>query len=114
MPIHTKTVPNKRQNPSVGLQSCLQRRPATFTSAPFIVKLLQYMQSKSIEAGDFARGILMLTIFGSREASPFCDGLRRRDFIRIGGLSMGSLFSLSLVDLFARRRERGREKLTKR
>ena len=42
----------------------------------------------------------MLTIFGSRETSSFCDGLRRRDFIRIGGLSMGSLMSLSLADLF--------------
>ena len=42
----------------------------------------------------------MLTIFGSREHSTFCDGLRRRDFIRIGGLSMGGLMSLSLADLF--------------
>ena len=41
----------------------------------------------------------MLTIFGSRGTSSFCDGLRRRDFIRIGGLSMGSLMSLSLADL---------------
>src|SRR5580704_19151270 len=42
----------------------------------------------------------MLTIFGSRETSSFCDGMRRRDFIRIGGLSMGGLMSLSLADLF--------------
>ena len=42
----------------------------------------------------------MLTIFGSRESSSFCDGLRRRDFIRIGSLSMGGLMSLSLADLF--------------
>ncbi len=42
----------------------------------------------------------MLTIFGSRETSSFCDRLRRRDFIRIGGLSMGGLMSLSLADLF--------------
>jgi hypothetical protein len=43
----------------------------------------------------------MLTIFGaSRTAAPYCDGIRRRDFIRIGGLAMGSLMSLSLADLF--------------
>ena len=42
----------------------------------------------------------MLTIFGSKETSSYCDGLRRRDFIRIGGLSMGGLMSLSLADLF--------------
>jgi len=42
----------------------------------------------------------MLTIFGGRETAGVCDGIRRRDFIRIGGLSMGSLMSLSLADLF--------------
>src|SRR5713101_6711274 len=41
----------------------------------------------------------MLTIFGGKETAGFCDGLRRRDFIKIGGLSMGSLISLSLPDL---------------
>jgi hypothetical protein len=61
---------------------------------------MQYNESKEIEAGDFARGRLMLTIFGSRQRSSFCDGIGRRDFIRIGGLSMSSLMSLSLADLF--------------
>jgi len=42
----------------------------------------------------------MLTIFGGRETAGYCDGIRRRDFIKIGGLSMGSLMSLSLPDLF--------------
>jgi hypothetical protein len=43
---------------------------------------------------------MMLTIFGGQGRSGFCDGLRRRDFIKIGGLSMGGLMSLSLPDLF--------------
>jgi hypothetical protein len=42
----------------------------------------------------------MLTIFGSKRIQAYCDGIRRRDFIQIGGLSMGSLMSLSLADLF--------------
>ena len=44
----------------------------------------------------------MLTIFGSKERAQswLRRGLRRRDFIRIGGLSMGGLMSLSLADLF--------------
>ncbi len=34
----------------------------------------------------------MLTIFGSRDsASRRCDGVSRRDFIRIGGLGVGGL-----------------------
>jgi len=41
----------------------------------------------------------MLTIFGARRTSGFCDGISRRDFIKIGGLSMGSAMSLSLTDL---------------
>jgi hypothetical protein len=41
----------------------------------------------------------MLTIFGARRTSGFCDGISRRDFIKIGGLSMGSVMSLSLTDL---------------
>src|SRR5437773_4322907 len=32
----------------------------------------------------------MLKIFGNSKA-PLCDGLSRRDFIRIGGLAMGGL-----------------------
>jgi hypothetical protein len=42
----------------------------------------------------------MLTIFGGRERAGYCDGIRRRDFITIGGLSMGSVMALSLADLF--------------
>jgi hypothetical protein len=42
----------------------------------------------------------MLTISGGNRSASFCDGIRRRDFIRIGALSMGGLMSLSLADLF--------------
>ena len=43
----------------------------------------------------------MLTIFGREGRRRLsATGLRRRDFIKIGGLSMGSLMSLSLADLF--------------
>ena len=35
----------------------------------------------------------MLTILGKPQRHPFCDGLRRRDFLKIGGLAMGG-FSL--------------------
>ena len=41
----------------------------------------------------------MLTIFGRDRHRSHCDGISRRDFIRIGGLSMGAM-SLSLADLF--------------
>ena len=33
----------------------------------------------------------MLTLFGQMQCSRFCDGLSRRDFLRIGGLAMGGL-----------------------
>ncbi len=33
----------------------------------------------------------MLTIFGERHRHPFCDGLTRRSFLRIGGLALGGL-----------------------
>jgi hypothetical protein len=41
----------------------------------------------------------MLTIFGRNRSRSHCDGISRRDFIKIGGLSMGAM-SLSLADLF--------------
>lgn len=41
----------------------------------------------------------MLTIQGGR-VERGCDGLRRRDFIRVGALTMGGLGTLSLADLF--------------
>ncbi len=41
----------------------------------------------------------MLTIEGGRVAGG-CDGIRRREFIRIGSLAMGGLASFSLADLF--------------
>lgn len=41
----------------------------------------------------------MLTIFGRDRHRNYCDGISRRDFIRIGGLAMGAT-SLSLADLF--------------
>jgi hypothetical protein len=33
----------------------------------------------------------MLTILGQPQRHPFCDGVRRRDFLKIGGLAMGGL-----------------------
>src|SRR5262245_45721754 len=42
----------------------------------------------------------MLTLQGRKRTSAYCDGVSRRDFIRIGGLAMGGLMSLSLADLF--------------
>ena len=41
----------------------------------------------------------MLTIFGQNRSRSHCDGLSRRDFIKIGGLTMGSAMSLSLADV---------------
>ena len=40
----------------------------------------------------------MLTIQGNEQGSRFCDGLTRRDFIKIGGLAMGGM---SLTDMLA-------------
>src|SRR5689334_1391776 len=42
----------------------------------------------------------MLTLQGRNRTAAFCDGISRRNFLRIGGLSMGGVFSLSLADLF--------------
>ena len=39
----------------------------------------------------------MLTIFGRNQ--NFCDGLSRRNFIKIGGFAMGGLCSLTLADI---------------
>ena len=100
MNILTKSVPISRQNPLRAIAIMLASASAGFTVAINIVKLLHYNESKRIEAGDFTEGSWMLTIFGSRETSSFCDRIGRRDFIRIGGLSMGGLMSLSLADLF--------------
>ena len=33
----------------------------------------------------------MLTIVGERGSGPFCDGMTRRGFLKIGGLAMGGL-----------------------
>jgi hypothetical protein len=33
----------------------------------------------------------MLTILGRPQRHPFCDGVKRRDFLKIGGLAMGGL-----------------------
>ena len=33
----------------------------------------------------------MLTIHGQPQRHPFCDGVKRRDFLKIGGLAMGGL-----------------------
>ena len=39
----------------------------------------------------------MLTLHGKRHR--FCDGLSRRSFLNIGGLSLGALGSISLADV---------------
>src|SRR5262245_59043327 len=41
----------------------------------------------------------MLTIRGKERTADYCDGISRRNFIQIGGLTMGGLMSLSLADL---------------
>ena len=33
----------------------------------------------------------MLTILGQRDRGPFCDGLSRRSFLKIGGMALGGL-----------------------
>jgi hypothetical protein len=40
----------------------------------------------------------MLTLMGPRQSRQHCDGLSRRDFVRIGGLGLGGL---SLAQLLA-------------
>src|SRR5262245_1338673 len=42
----------------------------------------------------------MLTIWGENRTAATCDGISRRDFLAVGGLTMGGLMSLSLADLF--------------
>src|SRR5262249_38671361 len=42
----------------------------------------------------------MLTLPSRNGTTAFWDGIRGRDFRRIGGLSMGGFFALSLADLF--------------
>ena len=39
----------------------------------------------------------MLTIFGPK--SPYCDGVSRRSFLKIGGLSMAALGGVGLADV---------------
>lgn len=50
----------------------------------------------------------MLTIFGSRQ--PFCDGLSRRSFLKIGGLGMGGLALPGLLRARAASGTQGRPK----
>ncbi len=50
------------------------------------------------EIGDLAKGTaLMLTLFG--QPTRYCDGIRRRSFLKVGGFAFGSMASLSLADL---------------
>jgi hypothetical protein len=39
----------------------------------------------------------MLTIFGPK--TPYCDGVSRRSFLKIGGLSMAALGGVGLADV---------------
>src|SRR5262245_34489249 len=43
----------------------------------------------------------MLTITGSKQATP-CDGVSRRQFLRVGGLGLGGLCLADLLGLQAR------------
>jgi hypothetical protein len=49
----------------------------------------------------------MLTIFGQHKSGGFCDGLSRRDFLRVGGLALGGL---SMPQLLAADAESGVKK----
>jgi hypothetical protein len=71
------------------------------------------MESISLVGLGNSRGPGMLTIFGAKRTGGFCDGLSRRDFIRIGGLSMGSVMSLSLPDLYRAEARAGTRKAHK-
>jgi hypothetical protein len=50
-------------------------------------------------SGGDAEKELMLTIFGRERSGGYCDGISRRDFIKVGGLSIGSA-CLSLADIY--------------
>jgi hypothetical protein len=55
----------------------------------------------------------MLTLWGRKRTAAYCDGISRRNFLRIGGLTMGGVMSLSLADLIraeARGSSRSRHK----
>ena len=47
------------------------------------------------------RGSLMLTIFGPRDSGRMCDGVSRRDFLRVGALGLGGLTLADLLRLKA-------------
>jgi hypothetical protein len=44
----------------------------------------------------------MLTIQGSNDHNGFCDGISRRDFLKIGGLALGGLSLLDVLSLEAK------------
>ena len=46
----------------------------------------------------------MLTIFGKPSRNRFCDGMRRRDFLKIGGMVMGGLSLPQFLAAESRRR----------
>ncbi|HUG93763.1 MAG TPA: DUF1501 domain-containing protein [Planctomycetaceae bacterium] len=48
----------------------------------------------------------MLTIFGSQQ--PYCDGISRRSFLRIGGFALGAAGGLSLADVLRAENAAGR------
>src|SRR5262249_21179827 len=75
-------------------------------------KLSHHNWSKKIKSGAL-RGPAMLTIWGRKRTAAYCDGISRRNFLHIGGLTIGGLMSLSLADLFraeAREGSRSRHK----
>ncbi len=52
----------------------------------------------------------MLTILGQPQRQPFCDGVKRRDFLKIGGLAMGGLALPDLLRAEAQAGIRGSHK----
>jgi len=55
-------------------------------------------------------GRAVLRIDGSNETRSFCDGISRRDFLRIGGLALGGLSLTDILALEARAGVRGNHK----
>src|SRR5262245_25419575 len=52
----------------------------------------------------------MLTIFGNGKGNRFCDGMARRDFLKIGGLALGGLSLPEILRAESRSGVRGSQK----
>src|SRR5439155_23741095 len=48
-----------------------------------------------------AKGLAMLTIYGSRTYGGCCNGIARRDFLKIGGMALGGLALADVLRLEA-------------